>query len=338
MLAAHRTIGHHSRLPRTLSRSGLQRRVRAVLARVRDDVRSWFGRLNARRGRDIRRALPERFVAAAYEIVLRRRADRGGFENYVGLLRRNELPPEGVLDEMLTSMEFRRNVRPRNWHRSIHQSRCDFVQMMPRARRILDLGGTDLDAPAGALVSMGYPYDFETVTIVDLPHDDRHELYADSAVLDEVDSERGRVQYRYHSMADLSRYDDGAFDLVVSGQTIEHITEDEARGMLDDVFRVLAPGGWFCVDTPNRSATRLAVGDVYSNPDHKIEYDHEHLSAMLRAAGFEVTASYGLNYMGESMAKGRFDIVECAANRGVYADIENCYVLAYICRKPGATG
>ena len=283
---------------------------------------------------DIRDALPERFVRAAFQIMLRRDADAPGLQNYVTHLDGGTLTPDGVLDELLTSMELR-EVPYRNMLRSLHQSRCDFVRMLPRARRILDLGGTDQSDDAGALVSMGYPYRFELLTIVDLPADERHRLYGYRASDDTVGSRCGPVEYRYHSMVDLSPYPDASFDLVFSGQTIEHITEDEARKMLVEVHRVLRSGGWFCLDTPNRRVTELQLGrEVLSNPDHKLEYRHERLAAMLEEAGFEIVDAFGLGLAEGSLAAGTFADAEVAAEHGVFHEVADCYALAYRCRVP----
>ena len=284
---------------------------------------------------DIRNALAERFVRSAFQIMLRRDPDPGGLQNYLTVLEEGKLTPDGVLDEILTSMELRVDVPFQNILRSLHQSRCDFVRMLPRATRILDLGGTDQADDAGALVSMGYPYRFERLTIIDLPGSDRHELYGYMASSEAVGSRCGPVEYRYHSMVDLSQYADASFDLVFSGQTIEHITEDEAKKMLAEVRRVLAPGGWFCVDTPNRRVTELQLGPhVLSNPDHKLEYTHQHLSGLLVEAGLVIECAYGLSLAEDSLDAGEFDTAEVAAKHGVYAEIADCYFLAYMCRTP----
>lgn len=284
---------------------------------------------------DIRNAMPERFVRSAFQIILRRDPDPHGLQNYVTVLEEQKLTTDGVLDELLTSMELRVGVPYQNILRSLHQSRCDFVRMLPRARRILDLGGTDQSGDAGALVSMGYPYRFELLTIVDLPGGERHELYGYLASSETVESRCGPVQYRYHSMVDLSPYPDASFELVFSGQTIEHITEDEAKKMLAEIRRVLVPGGWFCLDTPNRRVTALQLGpDVLTNPDHKLEYTHEHLSRLLHDAGFDVVDALGLSLADESLARGEFDQAEVADKHGVYAEIADCYFLAYMCRTP----
>jgi SAM-dependent methyltransferase len=266
--------------------------------------------------------------------VLRRPADPAGLANYVAHLEAGELDPNGVLDEMVTSMEFR-SLAARNGLRSLHLSRCDFVRLLPRASRILDLGGTDQDNAVGSLVSMGYPYDFDELVVVDLPHDDRHEIYAHSERSDVVPSARGPVRYEYHSMSDLGRYGDASFDLVFSGESIEHIVEAEAEVMLKDVFRVLRPGGWFALDTPNRAVTVLQTGPrAFTNPDHDIEYTHPQLSSMLSAAGLRIEVALGLTHVPQSVASGRFSDGEFAANHGVFHDIERCYLLAYICQKP----
>jgi SAM-dependent methyltransferase len=315
---------------------------RVLPRRAQDTVHRWRVRARDRLlfggGWDVRNAMPERFVRSAFQIMLRRDPEPAGLQNYLTVLEAGTLDADGVLDEILTSMELRLDVPYRNIMRSLHQSRCDFVRMLPRARRILDLGGADQAWDAGALVTMGYPYRFDLLTIVDLPGSERHELYGHVAASDHatVESSSGPVQYRYHSMVDLSQYPDETFDLVFSGQTIEHVTEDDAREMLAEVRRVLAPGGSFCLDTPNRRVTELQLGpDVLSNPDHELEYTHEHLSGLLVAAGFDVVGAYGLSLAEDSLAGGRFDPDEVAAKHGVFAEIADCYFLAYVCRAAG---
>jgi ubiquinone/menaquinone biosynthesis C-methylase UbiE len=134
-------------------------------------------------------------------------------------------------------------------------------------------------------------------------------------------------------MADLSRYDDASFDLVYSGQTIEHVTPADCDLVLAEVLRVLRPGGWFYVDTPNGPVCRLQSDD-FINPDHKVEYGHEEFLAKLTAVGFDVPEQYGLNYAGPSVERGVFDERAVAAAGGIYADPARCYLLAYGARRP----
>ena len=55
---------------------------------------------------------------------------------------------------------------------------------------------------------------------------------------------------------------------------------------------------------------------------------------MLRGNGFVIERAMGINYGGDSVACGVFDPDELATNRGMFDDIEKCYLLAYVCRKP----
>lgn len=68
-------------------------------------------------------------------------------------------------------------------------------------------------------------------------------------------------------------FEDESFDFVVSFQVIEHIAND--RRFVEEVRRVLRPGGKFIVSTPNRpmSLTR--------NPWHVREYRPEQLARLL---------------------------------------------------------
>ena len=56
--------------------------------------------------------------------------------------------------------------------------------------------------------------------------------------------------------------------------------------------------------------------------------------AKLEAGGFEITEAKGLVLMEASLAAGRFSFEELAANTGVFHEVEDCYLLAYVCRKP----
>jgi SAM-dependent methyltransferase len=180
---------------------------------------------------------------------------------------------------------------------------------------------------------MGYPYKFQEIVIVDLPSEDRHELYQDGQTQTTVDVAGGKVSYRYHSMTDLSSYPSASFDMVYSGESIEHITRAEAELVLAEARRVLRPGGVLALDTPNANLTRLQQ-DAFIDPDHKYEYRHKEMAAMLRGNGFVIERAMGINYGGDSVARRVFDPTELATKRGIFDDIENCYLLAYVCRKP----
>jgi SAM-dependent methyltransferase len=71
----------------------------------------------------------------------------------------------------------------------------------------------------------------------------------------------------------------GSFDLVLCTEVLEHIDDDAAA--IDELRRVLAPGGWLLITVPTPPA-------VY-DPDHVREgYTAEGLSGMLRLRGLEI--------------------------------------------------
>jgi SAM-dependent methyltransferase len=272
------------------------------------------------------------FVVGAYHYLYGIEPDPDGFRNYVEHLRNGTRTRATMLAELrgLDDWWLQRILEPLL---SIHLSRKLWVQQLPQARRILDLGGTDQGSDDGALVGLGYPYPFERLTIVDLPVEERHDLYAASHATAEVQTRLGPVDYHAGSMTDLSAFADGTFDLVFSGQSIEHVTEADADLVLAEVRRVLTPDGHLCLDTPNGAACRLQLGgDGVTNPDHEIEYTHEQLTEKLHRAGFVIEVARGLNHLPGSFESGTFSYEELARYIGVFADIERCYVLAYCCR------
>ncbi|MGH8973343.1 MAG: methyltransferase domain-containing protein [Acidimicrobiia bacterium] len=279
--------------------------------------------------------MPEdQFLRAAYNMLLRREPDAGGAAHYRARLASGELDRPGVLDHLRFSPEFHHGlpVEGSQLGHSLHLSRSEFIAGLPPAGRILDLGGSSSYSAWGAMVVMGYPYTFESLTIVDLPPDDRHEIYRWADQPSAVETPNGPVAYAYHSMTDLARYPDGGFDLVYSGQTIEHVTGPEADHVLAEVHRLLRPGGYLALDTPNARACRAQQAE-FIDPDHKVEYTHVEMVAKLERAGFSIREAKGLNYLGRALTEGRFSLEEATRNPGIFASPEDCYLLAYLAQR-----
>jgi SAM-dependent methyltransferase len=256
---------------------------------------------------------------------------------YVRELESGALTPRQLVEWLVHSAEWSHAAPMTEFGPSLHYGRGVFIRSLPRAGRILDIGGAAVGDPTGGLVLMGYPYDFDELVIVDLPSEERHELYQDQARPTTVQTEGGLVTYRYHSMTDLGGLPSGSFDLVYSGQSIEHVTRREADHVLSEVRRVLRPGGVLAIDTPNSRLTRLQQ-EAFVDPDHKYEYSHEEMVELLHGHGFAIERYHGINYGGRSLAAGTFDAGEPATKRGLYDEIADCYLLAYVCRRPGRPG
>lgn len=298
------------------------------LSRVPDRLRRRGGRFASMSDR--------RMVEVAYEVLLGRRVDDVGRETALNNLRSGAWSPADLAASLMGSGEFRRgrHFSGRMLGASLHASRCEFVRSLPPGRRILDLGGTNLGASEGAIVSMGYPYSFESLTIIDLPVDERHEIYQAGPTVERVETSKGPVYYRYHSMTDLSGLEQGSVDLVYSGQSIEHVTPEEGRKVIESVYGLLAPGGHLALDTPNGRVTRVQQPQ-FIDPDHKVEYTLAELREMVTGAGFEIVDCKGANLATSSVATGSFDADEVAGNAGLYWQAEDCYLLCLVARKPG---
>jgi SAM-dependent methyltransferase len=308
-------------------------RVTPYLSRVEMKARREATRLA---GLSFTQLPPAQAVRMVYNVLLRREPDPTGFHDLTTAMAAGHLSHDDVMDRVRCSSEYRTQVPVgvNSLHSSLHASRCEFIISLPPAGRIIDLGGGHTIDPRGALVVLGYPYDFDELVVVDLPPDDRHPLYH-SERFGAGDTERGKVRYEYRSMADLSFAADNSVDLIYSGQSIEHVTPADGDIVLGEALRVLKPGGHLAIDTPNGKVCRLQQ-DAFIDPDHKVEYTLAELRAKVSGAGFEVVAERGLNWGGAAVGRGEFDPETLAANYGTYFDAESCYLLALLCQKPTA--
>lgn len=213
----------------------------------------------------------------------------------------------------------------------IHRARSIMVRrLLPQARRILDLGGAN--AP---LYTLGYAHAFEHMLMIDLPPSARHDMYKNVQVLT-PDHVGGKVEIQYGDMTDLGMIPDGSFDLVWSGQSIEHVEREAACRMMREAFRVLAPGGFFCLDTPNRALTQIHTRDIgggFIHPEHKHEYHAVELIHELEQAGFEVMQGKGVCEMHATIASGNFTYQDFVTGNPITAVPEDGYILYFSCRK-----
>lgn len=90
-------------------------------------------------------------------------------------------------------------------------------------------------------------------------------------------SEKGRVEYRQGLLPEaLSSFEDGSFDVIVSFETLEHITDPPA--LIKEFYRLLSPGGRIIVSVPNDWSEETR-GDP--NPYHLHVYNWKRLQGEL---------------------------------------------------------
>jgi SAM-dependent methyltransferase len=123
----------------------------------------------------------------------------------------------------------------------------------------------------------------------------------------EVVHEAGQVLGRHRpglAVGDIRAvpFADGSFDLVYSMGTIEHFPD--YRLAVDEIFRVLKPGGTAIIGVPNKADPflRPLMVDLMNRfgwYDYGMEksFTHGELRRLLESAGFEVAAHSGVLFM-----------------------------------------
>jgi SAM-dependent methyltransferase len=215
-----------------------------------------------------------------------------------------------------------------------HRARLLLVQKeLPPASIILDLGGSSGGIPEGGLLNMGYPHSPSSVTLVDLPPDAQFWKH-DAPTVACYQHGASRVHYHYSGMADLSAFADDSIDGVWGGQCIEHVPHSVALETMTEVLRVLKPGAWFCLDTPNRHMTRRLVRVGLIHPEHFHEYLPEELSQHLKATGFQVERTLGVSSLTLSQQLGKFWKYEVEYGAPLSTDAASGFSFLIEARKP----
>lgn len=139
-----------------------------------------------------------------------------------------------------------------------------------RAARVLDLG-----CGHGALLHFARRAGYNNLRGVDTSP----EQVAAARRLDIHGVELGDV------LQTLRGLSEGACDVVVAFDVIEHFTKPEVLEVVDEVRRVLASGGRWILHAPNGEspfAGRIRYGDF----THELAFTHESLSQLLLCSGF----------------------------------------------------
>jgi SAM-dependent methyltransferase len=142
----------------------------------------------------------------------------------------------------------------------------------PTPPLILDVGGRN------SPYTIGLP---ARITIMDLP---RESARQQTLTLGLTDDMRTRVLRRRSNVVEVLFQDmtactlpDNQFDGVIAIEVLEHVAQD--RRFLEQVHRVLKPGGWFFMTTPNGDCVKNLA--PHYNPDHLRHYSQAELTGLL---------------------------------------------------------
>ncbi len=274
-------------------------------------------------------------ATALYEAILGRPIDAGAIATFASAEGGERADGFSLAMRLTSSSEFvdrlvRRAVEAHLF--LIHRARDVMIRrFLPPAESIIDLGG--INAP---LFHMGYKHPFARMVIVDLPSEDRHSMYRDIPF---NAAGSGKVSVHYCDMTLLKDFEDESFDLVWSGQSIEHVDTQAGARMCREALRVLKPGGHFCLDTPNRGITEIHTrhfGGGFIHPEHQHEYRADELRSLLLDIGFDIELERGVCEMPRTLTTGKFHYDDFVLGNVITSDPATAYILYFQCRKRSA--
>lgn len=152
-----------------------------------------------------------------------------------------------------------------------HLHRYAFATRLAHGRRVLDVGCGE--GYGAALLAS------RAASVVGID--------ADARAIDHAAATYSASNLTFATAAaeDLSAYGDGAFDLVICFEVIEHVAEQER--VVAEARRVLADDGWLVCSTPERDRYRERTGD--QNPFHVRELARREFQDLLGSAFPNVT-------------------------------------------------
>lgn len=279
--------------------------------------------------------LSEADIKSLHTILLGEKLSKPEISEVMQGVRTSKTNTLTYVTELILSAKFLRSTiknAPALHLYFVHNTRLKLVSsLLPQADRIVDLGGAN-----GSIYEMGYPHKFKEIIVVDLPPDERDPMYKDLDLMAQ-ETPNGTIKVHFGDMSDLSFLKDNSVDMVWSGESIEHIDVEAGVRTISEAFRVLKPGGSFCLDTPNRLITEIHTawnGGGFIHPEHKVEYYPKQLQDMLREGGFEIIEQRGVQEMPRTSATGQFDYSDYILGNALPASVEDSYMQYYRCQKP----
>lgn len=155
-----------------------------------------------------------------------------------------------------------------------------YVSFLKSTDRVLDVGCANgqhtLRAAPRVKEIVGIDYDPELIRIA------------------REDAERRgftNVRFEIGSVEERLNFPDASFDVVLFLDVLEHLNNRDL--VLDEIHRVLKPGGTMLLAIPNSETTwkkkQRALGiNSFSDPDHKIEYSEDEIIAECKKHNFRV--------------------------------------------------
>lgn len=166
-------------------------------------------------------------------------------------------------------------------HRQVRKRLRRICRSHPNQAEILDVGGRK------SHYTIGLP---ARITITELPRETELQetlhLGINDEIIAQIKRRRSNVQQVIFDDMTSSALPDDSFDVIVAIEVLEHVEEDAL--FIEQVHRVLKPGGVFLMTTPNGDFVRN------TNPDHKRHYRRQQLLALLTATFAKADVQYAV--------------------------------------------
>ena len=173
-------------------------------------------------------------------------------------------PPDGEV-----SPYFRTRLAPNPHRAAVWKHVCAYLQRwIPADAAVLDLGAGWCDF-ANTITA-------RRVVAMDLDTTVRR------AAAEHVQAEVG-------DCTDLSRFEEGSFDVVFASNLLEHLERPATTRLLAEAARVLRPGGNLILLQPN---FRLNPGGYFDDYTHVAIYTDRSLADYLRSEGWRIVQVY----------------------------------------------
>lgn len=104
------------------------------------------------------------------------------------------------------------------------------------------------------------------------------------------------IHFQQGTITDI-HFEDASFDAAICFETIEHLSLSDAQKAMDELFRVLRPGGKLLISTPNRYFTWVLGLGGMKNEFHLYEFRPRELGTHLEDTGFKVTSTWGQTFV-----------------------------------------
>jgi 2-polyprenyl-3-methyl-5-hydroxy-6-metoxy-1,4-benzoquinol methylase len=111
----------------------------------------------------------------------------------------------------------------------------------------------------------------------------------------EICLERGLDVVQEDAVTYLRRLPHESYSVVTSFHFIEHIDMHTQVSLLDEMLRILKPGGVAILETPNARNILVTAGDFYRDPTHRHPVFPDTLEALAELRGFARSTAYCFN-------------------------------------------